>query len=117
MIVDRYGNKHFIDLPEDTMNESDTILLRGLHKQCLVETESARVKFPADKAVETLPLVYGQNALIEEIGKLSRCFNKLVIATDADVVQQWREEANRRIVTSISLLHRMYLIHRRGGTI
>lgn len=76
------------------------------------ETDSARTAF--NYSVENAPnLIYGQNVLVEEIGKLSRSFNKLLIAKNPDVVKQWREEANRRIVTSISLLDRIYLVHRK----
>ena len=99
----------------DFMQDHERLLLRQLHRQFMDETDSARLQFPVDKAVESLPVVDGQNALVEEIGKMSRCLNKLVIATDVQVVAQWRSEFNRRIVTSGSLIDRLYLKHRRDG--
>lgn len=91
------------------MEHSERLRLRRLHQQTERETDSARSKFPAHKAVETLPIAYGMTALIEEIGKLARCFNKLVIAEEERIVQGWHEEANNRVITCMSLLERMHV--------
>lgn len=87
----------------------DVLQLRRLHGMVAEETDAARAAFPLDKSVESLPLVYGLNATVEEVGKLARCFNKLVIAEDPQVIDQWNKEAIRRIITSLSLLERIYL--------
>lgn len=80
-----------------------------LNREIMAETDHARLKFPIDKSVEALPLVYGMNALVEEIGKLSRCWNKLTVASDEDVRQSWRVEARHRIITNLSLLERIFI--------
>jgi len=46
--------------------------------------------------------------LNEEVGKLNRAVNKLRISVDGDVIQQWETEGLRRIVTSMSVLSRLW---------
>jgi len=94
------------------MQHAEVLRLRQLQKQVEDETDAARLKYPADKSIETLPIVYGQNALMEEVGKLSRCFNKLVIAEHEQIVSQWNGEAIHRVITCLSLLERMYVVLR-----
>ena len=94
--------------------DHERLLLRQLHRRTSEESVEARQRFPSDKAIETLPMAYGITALVEEIGKLARASNKLVIAEDEEVIRQWRQEVNDKIRTSISLLERIYLTHRVG---
>lgn len=47
------------------------------------------------------------NVTLEELGKLSRCVNKLNLAQDATIREQWSKEGYRRIVTTASLLRRL----------
>lgn len=91
------------------MDHIETSRLRQLQREVAACTDRARDKFPKDKAIETLPLVYGQNALVEEVGKLSRCLNKLVIAEDTRVIMDWEQEASHRMITCMSLLERMHI--------
>ena len=46
--------------------------------------------------------------LMEEVGKLSRCCNKLSLATDISVREKWNKEAKHRLVTIASVCARMY---------
>jgi len=46
--------------------------------------------------------------LNEEVGKLNRAVNKLRVSVDGDVIQQWETEGLRRIVTSMSVLSRLW---------
>lgn len=96
----------------EALADHERLLLRQLHRRTAEESVEARKRFPDDKAIETLPMAYGITALVEEIGKLARASNKLVIASDAEVIRQWRQEINDKIRTSISLLERIYLTHR-----
>lgn len=95
------------------MTDGEKLQLRVLHALVSDETDSARLKFQAGPTVETLPAAYGMVALVEEVGKLSRCYNKLVIATEPRIVRQWLSEASHRQLTCLSLLERMYLKARR----
>jgi len=94
----------------DFMEDHERLLLRALHRRALDEADSARTAF--NRSVESDPIIFGQNSLVEEIGKLSRCFNKLHIAADRKITQQWEMEADHRIETSVSLLYRIYLAMR-----
>jgi hypothetical protein len=91
------------------MHERERQLLRKFEAEVHAETDKARVAIPAPHDVETLPHVFGLNATVEEIGKLARAYNKLVIAREPDVVRQWQQEVLWRIRTSISLLERLYI--------
>lgn len=54
--------------------------------------------------------------LNEEVGKLNRAVNKLRISVDGDISQQWETEGHRRIVTSMSVLTRLWEVWPvRGG--
>ena len=97
------------------MDPSEHMLLRNLQQEVESETDQARVKIRESNDVESLPLVYGMNGTVEEIGKLSRCFNKLVLAEHPDIINQWRAEAHHRIVTSISMLERLEIAMRGGA--
>lgn len=51
--------------------------------------------------------VYGINNIVEEIGKLARAANKLMIAEDRDIREQWDHEARKSILQASSLLRRL----------
>jgi hypothetical protein len=46
------------------------------------------------------------NVVQEEMGKLARCINKLLITRDSDQRGHWLREGEHRIITSVSLLRR-----------
>lgn len=56
---------------------------------------------------------FGMLAFLEEVGKLARTQNKLRISHDPEVQGEWRKEQDRRFVTCMSLLTRIYLHTRR----
>ena len=56
---------------------------------------------------DPMPKVWGVNVLAEEVGKLTRCVNKLAISQDPSVTQTWNREAKHRIITSMSMLRRL----------
>ena len=93
----------------EEMALAERMMLRQLQAEVQAETVHARKKLPAPRDVESLPAVYGLNATVEEVGKLARCYNKLVIAEIPEVRAQWRNEARHRMVTCLSLLERLYI--------
>ena len=46
--------------------------------------------------------------LTEEMGKLSRCCNKLTLAQDPDAREHWSKEGKFRLVTIASIVSRFY---------
>jgi len=67
-------------------------------------TEHARERFP-DSIHEDL--AQWISAITEEVGKLARANNKLLIARDLGVRQQWTEEVRHRCLTIASLVRRL----------
>ncbi len=90
------------------MRDAERLSMVRLNREVMAETDFARLKLPEGKSIEELPLVYGITALVEEIGKLARCTNKLVVAEDPGVILQWTTERRTRIITAMSLLERLY---------
>lgn len=97
----------------EILSEAKRLRLRHLHKQVIEETNSASHKFDLLHAnLEEVDVALGLTALIEEVGKLARTMNKLRIAKESDVIQKWRLERDRRFVTTLSLVERLYLTTR-----
>ena len=85
-------------------------ILRKFQRDIENETSRARALFTQpgchlDRDLWSRPLVI--NTITEEIGKLARCCNKLSIAVDGKVREEWLDEAYFRIITASSLLRRM----------
>ena len=89
------------------MKPFETLVLRRLQKLVNEETEEARAKYQNDLSDHDPSVAVV--VLVEEIGKVARSVNKMGMAADDSIAQQWRDEQNQRIVTSISILQRMYL--------
>lgn len=74
-------------------------------------TREARQKFSIDSPGcienESVSLATCLCILTEELGKLCRSVNKLGIARDPSIHDQWIEEARHRFITSMSLLDRI----------
>lgn len=80
-----------------------------------IETEEARNqwlnnRFITDWESGRRPKVCGINVMAEEVGKLQRCVNKLDIVLDDDQRHRWNTEAKHRIITTISMLRRLYQV-------
>ena len=94
------------------MEAAEKLLIRQLHKEVEAETDEARHRFDYLKLnIETpgVPLAFAEIVLIEEVGKLVRCHNKLRVVQDAEIIKQWRSEQHHRFVTTGSVLERLYL--------
>ena len=89
------------------MKPFETLVLRRLQKLVNEETEEARTKFQNDLSDHDPSVAVV--VLVEEIGKVARSVNKIGLAADGSIAQQWMDERNQRIITSISILQRMYL--------
>ncbi len=82
-----------------------------------------RVRDEADKAranpgfkssghhpeADNIPLSEWLTITTEELGKLTRSVNKLMIAVDPAVRRSWRDEGYHRIVTTSAMLERLAL--------
>ena len=95
-----------------TMNLRMPQFPRRLYRQVEEHTIEARKiwadsRSPINWESDPMPKVWGVGVLVEEIGKLSRCANKLAISQDAGVTEQWNKEAKYRIITSMSMLRRL----------
>ena len=92
------------------MSPTEIKYLQHLQREVNRETDDARGKFDAiGHNLEDLPLELGFIGMIEEIGKLARTLNKLRIASDKQIIADWRTELDRRFVTTRSMLDRIYL--------
>lgn len=95
------------------MTPEEFAFRRRWQRDVEAETETARSLFRThpDHLDNGLPRPEVWIAvMVEELGKLSRCINKLNLTTiggDAAVKEQWRREAYRRMVTTASLVRRM----------
>ena len=89
------------------MKPFETLALRRLQKLVNKETEEARTKYQNDLSDHDPSVAVV--VLVEDSGKVARSVNKIGMATDDSIARQWRDEQNKRIVTSISILQRMYL--------
>ena len=56
----------------------------------------------------------GFAVLLEELGKLVRAHNKLHIATDPSIRQEWVKIAHEKFVTTRAVLDRLYLFTEQG---
>ncbi len=48
--------------------------------------------------------------MLEEVGKLARCVNKLHLAEDRDVRRHWSDEAMHRMISVASVLDRLVAV-------
>ena len=84
--------------------------LRRFHREVEEETAHARGKFTrarCDLHRNSLPREAWITAIVEEVGKLTRCCNKLAIAEVDDERERWTREGWHRLVTTASLIRRM----------
>jgi len=81
-----------------------------LYNEVERHTAEARAKFLTCVHLDLdLPeMSYWMAVIGEEYGKLCQCSNKLAITLDGETRNQWRTEARHRIITSMSLLRRLY---------
>ena len=85
-------------------------VLRKFWKDVETETTSARKKFSfpgAHLENDYHTREYWLAVIGEEYGKLCRSNNKLTIAGDERIKEQWRTEGYHRIITTVSLLRRL----------
>jgi hypothetical protein len=84
-------------------------LIRKFWKDVEDNTAIGRKKF--ERAQTTLendmPKSIWMTVLNEEIGKLNRCCNKLLLASDPQVREQWEKEGYHKILTCSSVLRRL----------
>ena len=57
--------------------------------------------------LDHIPPIEFVSFLVEEVGKLARSTNKMLIADDPDVYREWLGYGRTRLVTSASLIQRM----------
>ena len=89
------------------MKQGEKIRIRRLQRLVDAETDMARDKYRRD--ISEHDPFRGMNVFYEEAGKVSRCFEKIELADDPDVVAEWRKELRHRIATTMSVMQRMYL--------
>ena len=100
------------------MNEITPIPIRLASKEARafygrVEAETLRARklfqppCPINWEQDHMPRVYGINNIVEEVGKLARAANKLIIADDPHIRDQWHHEARKSILQASSLLRRL----------
>ena len=89
------------------MDNKEKMSLRKLQRLADAETITARPRF--EFGIEDSSPYVGLAVLYEQIGKMSRCFNKMGLAHDEEIRQQWQRELKENFVKSVSIIDRMYL--------
>lgn len=85
--------------------------LHELHKLVREETDGARERFPSN--FEDRLAVGGYNTglvvLMEAVGKMARCTNKMSLASTTAVYHDWKCRRREELVKAISILERLHL--------
>ena len=89
------------------LTHAEKLLLRRWQNHTNAETDRARDAFPVP--FEDQGSGQSMNVLLEEVGKVARCFNKVYLAADDEVAEEWRKELRYRMTTTRSILDRIYL--------
>lgn len=99
-----------MDLKDKRISDArDNAAWRSFLGKVRSHTAEARGKFPfLHWERDGLSRCHAMTVTLEEIGKLARCINKLAIAQDPDVRRQWLEEGEHRLITSASMLYRIF---------
>ena len=82
--------------------------IRRFHRSVRRHVGATRARF--DKGggrLEETPVADQVAALVEEVGKLARCVNKLRIVQDDDVAADWQFEARHRCTTIAAVASRI----------
>jgi hypothetical protein len=80
----------------------------GFLKKVLAHSVAARARWSKHMEDKPASLPIWNQVLTEEVGKLNRCCNKLALAEDPRIVEQWETEAKHRLVTIASICTRFY---------
>ena len=90
------------------MTDAQKLKVRQLMKEVAAETEEAERKFR--NGLDAHPPEVAIVVLMEEVGKLSRAVQRVQLAANSEVANEWRREHRHRIVSCISVLQRFSLM-------
>lgn len=82
--------------------------MAGFIKKLQVHSIGARQRWRGHMEDKRASKPLWNQVLVEEVGKLSRCCNKLAIAQDPTIIEQWNREAKHRLITIASVCQRFY---------
>lgn len=96
-----------------TMDRKEEIALRRLQRLANDETDMARGRFR--RGIEGSPPTTGLSVLSEAVGKVNRCFNKLDLAVEPEIIEHWNRELKTEMIKAHSIMDRLYLTFVEGN--